>query len=113
MSLTPQQLARFEEWRSTMPLSSALATPEEIFTAGYTAALRDSEAVEWISVKQRMPDEGQSVLYYFDVVGVHSGKYGGDDVFYGASGFLTGDVTHWMPLPAAPAITLTANTEGK
>lgn len=43
------------------------------------------------------PKYGQDVVYFFDRVGVHVGKYGGDWLFYSDKGFLTGDVTHWMP----------------
>ena len=60
---------------------------------------------EWISVDDWLPEEGQSVIYYFDVVGMHFGKYYGDNCFGGRSGFLTGDVTHWMPLPELPEST--------
>jgi hypothetical protein len=59
----------------------------------------------WISVEDRLPMEGQTVLYYFKFVGVHAGRYRRDDghnVFCGWSGFLTDDVTHWRPLPAPP-----------
>ena len=53
----------------------------------------------WISVNDKIPNDGQAVLYYFDVVGIHSGFYDADDdCFYGSSGFLCGDVTHWKPL---------------
>ena len=64
--------------------------------------------MEWISVKDKLPEEDQEVWYYFDAVGVHKGKYTGrlyfigkeshfSNTFYGKSGFLTDDVTHWMP----------------
>lgn len=61
--------------------------------------------MKWISVEDRLPEEGISVLYYFGCVGVHKGKYkknGRSNIFYGNSGFLTDDVTHWMPLPEPP-----------
>ena len=55
----------------------------------------------WISMEDRKPEEGQAVWYYFEVVGVHPGRYyktDDGDTFVGVRGFLTDDVTHWMPL---------------
>lgn len=60
----------------------------------------------WRSVEDRFPEPGQGVLYYFEFVGTWPGKYHGDgesNVFGGPAGFLTDDVTHWMPLPVPPA----------
>lgn len=51
----------------------------------------------WISVADRYPEVGQSVVYYFNVCGTYVGKYVGDHCFAGEMGFLTDDVTHWMP----------------
>lgn len=60
----------------------------------------------WIKCSDRMPEKGQKVFYYFDIVGVHAGYYDGDNTFVkeNGGGWLTGDVTHWMEwiLPAAP-----------
>ena len=65
--------------------------------------------MEWISVDEKLPQVGEPCWYDFDVVGRHSGYYGGlyvDDegrewpgmeIFYCDYGFLTGDVTHWHP----------------
>lgn len=65
---------------------------------------------EWIRVEDRLPEESQLVLYYFEPVGIHVGRYNKEvddegyeyNVFHGRSGFLTDDVTHWMPFPDAP-----------
>lgn len=64
---------------------------------------------KWISIKDKQPHHGQRVVYYFKEVGVHVGRYyveqdedGFHHVFTGPSGFLTDDVTHWMPLPEPP-----------
>lgn len=52
---------------------------------------------EWMPI-ETAPKDGQAVIYYFDMVGVHRGLYDAtDDCFYGKQGFLCGDVTHWMP----------------
>ena len=46
------------------------------------------------------PGEGQCVLYHFKHVGTHAGYYAGGHVFCGLfGGFLTRDVTQWMPMP--------------
>lgn len=66
----------------------------------------------WINMSDRKPTHGQEVYYYFEPVGVHKGKYKRKelpeelfnqkgimvDVFYGGGGWLTDDVTHWMPI---------------
>lgn len=57
---------------------------------------------DWISVNDRLPDEGVEILYYFEITGVSVGMFERPNIFYGRSGFLTGDVTHWMPLPEPP-----------
>lgn len=63
----------------------------------------------WISTEDKMPEVGQKVWYYFDRVGRWRGTFDGYYVdsegiewkdlhmFSGEYGFLTGDVTHWMP----------------
>lgn len=61
--------------------------------------------IMWIKMKDQKPEEGQKVIYYFRPVGVHRGvynrgyeeEYGHYDCFSGKGGFLTDDVTHWMP----------------
>lgn len=67
----------------------------------------------WIHITDRKPEDEQDVFYFFEVLGVYKGKYcksnyyeGYDDIepcwgdtFYGKKGFLTDDVTHWMPAP--------------
>ena len=72
--------------------------------------------MEWISVEDRLPEEGQRVIYYFKHTGISIGRYtraqwndpetgevvSEGDMFHGPDGFLTDDVTHWMPLPDAP-----------
>ncbi len=69
----------------------------------------------WISIKDQRPTEEQDVFYFFEWTGVNKGKYQGvpydpehfgtdedgnpyvGNCFYGKKGFLTDDVTHWMP----------------
>jgi len=64
---------------------------------------------KWIKCENKMPTVGQKVWYFFEVVGSHRGTFDGwyvdDDgkkwdgmhMFSNDYGFLTGDVTHWMP----------------
>jgi len=59
----------------------------------------------WIKVSDRLPEEGQEVFYYFKHTGIARGHYKKTeygDCFYGDRGFLTNDVTHWMPFPKEP-----------
>lgn len=72
--------------------------------------------MDWIKVSDKVPEEGQRVIYYFEHTGISIGKYKktmiadeetGEvwdyfDTFHGHDGFLSDDVTHWMPLPEAP-----------
>ncbi|HGM5832543.1 TPA: DUF551 domain-containing protein [Serratia marcescens] len=58
----------------------------------------------WVACGERMPAINQRVIYYFEPCGVHSGKYEGSGTFVSSTGigWLTDDVTHWMPLPTPP-----------
>jgi len=69
----------------------------------------------WTKTKDRLPKEGQKVIYYFKWLGVFRGKFTTipfDDIgefhcFHSAYGWLCDDVTHWMPdegqeLPETP-----------
>jgi hypothetical protein len=85
-------------------LARAKTERENILTYTYT-----DTTPKWISVKDKLPTEGQRVIYYFKMVGVHVGRYksltdedGVHQVFYSNAGWLTDDVTHWMPLPELP-----------
>lgn len=64
---------------------------------------------EWISVKERLPEEGVAVLIAYDADGrllrrIAQQYYG---VWYVFGAVVTADfnqkVTHWMPLPEAPS----------
>lgn len=75
--------------------------PPEVFSM--LSECRDR--LRWVPMSERLPAPCQRVLYYLDVAGIHSGQYIGDDqsnVFGGRGGWLTDDVTHWMPLPQPP-----------
>ena len=63
---------------------------------------------EWIEIKNEKPKHGQVVITYhcdtgIDVMKCHilpilNDEYGGDIVFISCLGFLTDDVTHWIPI---------------
>jgi hypothetical protein len=61
--------------------------------------------MNWISVKDRLPENGQRVICYnrfIEIKNYDSVFYDGDIHWTGAPiGELTG-VTHWMPLPEPP-----------
>ena len=68
---------------------------------------------EWINISDKAPEDGQRVIYYFKPLGMFMGHYErckGEAALYGthcfesAHGFLTDDVTHWMPLPEPPKL---------
>ena len=61
--------------------------------------------MDWIKIEDRLPEEGQRVIYFFKETGISIGRFTqkafeGEkmNTFYGASGWLSDDVTHWMPL---------------
>ena len=118
MSKTPEELA--EEYSQITKafqdvdlddLSWSLISKweAESFFAGYQAAVP-----QWISVKDRLPEEDVAVLVYGqvlndppDVIGVRR-RYNGDQdwkhTWESEDGFIyqEDDVTHWMLLPKPP-----------
>ncbi|MCD7923677.1 MAG: DUF551 domain-containing protein [Bacteroides sp.] len=61
----------------------------------------------WIRVEDRLPDEGQHVLFIIEWRGVHKGYFAGsykggkwetEERTYNTISFY-GIVTHWMPIP--------------
>ena len=64
--------------------------------------------MKWIKIEDQLPKEDQCVIYYFKETGVACGRYkktsGGGDMFFGKCGFLTDDVTYWMPMPEPPVV---------
>ena len=68
---------------------------------------------KWINIEDQVPENnGRMLLYFFEGCGgAFLGFYLGrdekypcenDHVFGCSTGFLTGDATHWMPLPDYP-----------
>jgi len=112
MNKTPEELA--EKWASNRcpeqgPEFIVWNMCKDDFLAGYQAA-----APQWISVKDRLPEEDLPVLVYGQVLndpaetlGVRR-RYNGDQewkhTWESEDGFIyrEDDVTHWMPLPKPP-----------
>lgn len=59
----------------------------------------------WIEHSKQKPEHEQYVWYFFEHTGVSYGQYDAeDDCYYGRSGFLCGDVTHWIAAPEPPVV---------
>lgn len=61
--------------------------------------------MNWISVKDRLPEKNQNVLVY-QKGGVHGGneidiEYLQGDGFWADQGIMS-EISHWMPLPEKP-----------
>ena len=56
---------------------------------------------EWISVKDRLPDDDEVVIICTDKNFVYAGELIGDTWFLDNDSW-TATVTHWMPLPEPP-----------
>lgn len=119
MTKTPEQM--YYEWRQmwdestdkNVCASRPIISPTTdlgmlVFLAGYQAAkdqLADADNVmnspekpdSWISVKDRLPEDGDEVIVVSNGKPCASWHEAGD--FGWAVG---GKVTHWMPLPEAP-----------
>lgn len=89
-------------WAHELP---PISNPHFVATAIYTAGYRRQE---WISVEERLPEDGGEALIYGDKVGIYTAYYDLDYGFYGfgdpdeCSCIDNSDVTHWMPLPEPP-----------
>lgn len=70
--------------------------------------------MKWINIEDQTPEDGQVVITYFGVlnnpieISTYKDLRGTDDeqfgrnMFHNKNGWLTDDVTHWMPLPDPP-----------
>lgn len=62
-------------------------------------------ASPWVAVSERLPNVAQEVIIFSDFEGVCAGVLDSyDEWFAPCSEYKLTRVTHWMPLPAAPAI---------
>lgn len=55
----------------------------------------------WISVKDRLPEQDVKVITYSETFGLNFGHLGIDKVWF-VSGYYAKNVTHWQPLPEPP-----------
>ena len=69
--------------------------------------------MDWISVKDRVPEPDQDVLVYNPKDGINLGEFDPDQVSEYDSGWTTFyewaptmSPTHWMPLPEPPKLEL-------
>jgi hypothetical protein len=102
---TPEELA--EEYCKEAPAESDCWWEGAYggFLAGYQAGRSNSEAVQaaapqWISVRDRLPEQGVEVLWYNSTLLVPMGV---DMISPDWDGSLENNTyTHWMPLPKSP-----------
>ncbi len=59
--------------------------------------------MEWISVKDKLPEEGERVIVFCSdgIVRLNRLEYGNFPLIFGG-GFSKAITTHWMPLPEPP-----------
>ena len=95
----------YESWRISYQGSEQAARAAYNELTKLTAKVAELEGDGWVSVDDRLPEDGVLILYYFEITGISVGKYDSEtNTFYGKLGFLCGDVTHWQPLPKPPAM---------
>ena len=120
-----RQLAKLGEtsaWDNVTPVDVAAPVQADQAQAGQAAAVR---AAEWISVEDRLPQPETDVLIMrlgqirigAIFIEHESWEEGGREIHYwddsndDGQGWNWCEVTHWMPLPAAPS-TATSNDTG-
>jgi hypothetical protein len=99
----------------------AIGTPAQVralLVAAPIAAAPAAEEVQWISVDKQLPALGEEVLIWcgYRICGYRSDDKNDPENHEGwVIDFDNGNakaITHWMPLPAAPAMKRPASTEG-
>lgn len=72
------------------------------FEDGYQAGVEAAQP-KWISVEDRLPEEGETVLCYYesDLMGVCTRLH---EIWEDSYGYWESDdaITHWMPMPEPP-----------
>jgi Protein of unknown function (DUF551) len=102
---TPEELAEeyvLSQHDVNVEYSGTLEGCKDDFLAGYKAA-----SPQWISVKDRLPEEDQEVLIGWFQVTASNKQYFAHDVAIFNENEFSGwrkypEVTHWMPLPNPP-----------
>ena len=87
----------------TKPTDEILLTPEFKAEMAWNAAIESTKQTEWISVKDRLPEDKDYVVIAFG--DTHGGVRHVDMIH--ATHFhhnKTLDATHWMPLPESPEV---------
>ncbi|MDO4264107.1 MAG: DUF551 domain-containing protein [Deinococcus sp.] len=59
-------------------------------------------AERWLPVSERLPEEGQRVLFADIGAGIHAGRRCSDGWDEPVDFWDEGEITHWMPLPEPP-----------
>jgi hypothetical protein len=71
-----------------------------------TGLMHSEEQLRWISVKERLPEDGQKIIATFRDNGgrvVDQARYNNGEFDFASWAYVWGDnVTHWMPLPQSP-----------
>lgn len=97
-------IAFFERKKAALEKSEHILLGRNAYDAFCSAvdALREQEDRKWVSVEDRLPEDGVRVLTACDdgVVRLGISKGGFPSVVNRSHRF--SDVTHWMPLPEPP-----------
>ena len=65
-------------------------------------ALPKKDKSEWVSVKDRTPDDHEPVFVYSLEIGRAIASYTTSGKWLGDNGYYVNDVTRWRPLPELP-----------
>ena len=74
---------------------------DHLIANGVTISNLETVDKEWISVKERLPKQGEDVLVYTITNDVRKAHCYGDRSWFAEDGVWRW-VTHWMPLPGMP-----------
>ena len=102
---TPEQMA--EEWIATIGFAYTPRPLESAFLAGYQAAKDEMNSSNnsngWISVKERLPEEGATCLVTCHEERYTIAEYDGIKwTSLNSIAYYHPTVTHWQELPEAP-----------
>lgn len=113
LKVAAQEEIMFRESGDTSDRWQDDATPENVLRLVEALSAKQAEPVGWIKCSDKLPDDARDVTLMSKEHGVvngyyWSGKHWGKDVkpeWFVSCGTHEGsasDITHWMPLPAAP-----------